>query len=48
MTWEWIVVLIVAAVLFEFLVKREFVRLWNKVWDLEKRLKRLEDGKRSS
>src|SRR6266540_1280216 len=25
--------------------KREFVRLWNKVWDLEKRLKRLEDGK---
>jgi hypothetical protein len=45
MTWEWIVVLIVAALLFEFLVKREFIRLWNKVWDLEKRLKRLEDGK---
>jgi hypothetical protein len=48
MTWEWIVAFIGAAVLFEFLIKREFVSLWNKVGDLEKRLKRLEDGKGSS
>jgi hypothetical protein len=44
-TWEWIVLIVIGALLFEFLVKREFVRLNERVWKLEKRVKQLEDRK---
>jgi hypothetical protein len=44
-TWEWIVLIVIGALLFEFLVKREFVRLNERVWKLEERVKQLEDRK---
>jgi hypothetical protein len=44
-TWEWIVLIVIGALLFEFVVKREFVRLNERVWKLEKPVKQLEDRK---
>jgi hypothetical protein len=44
-TWEWIVLIVIGALLFEFLVKREFVRLNERVSKLEKRVTQLEDRK---
>jgi hypothetical protein len=40
---EWIVLIVTGALLFEFLVKREFVRLNERVSKLEKRVTQLED-----
>src|SRR5205085_6850818 len=44
-TWEWIVLIVIGALLFEFVVKREFVRHNERVWKLEKPVKQLEDRK---